>query len=329
MLSVHQIALRLVKYIGLTSLDPADPTNSPLPAAEDGGTFRAGLVPNDLGDVVAAINGALQEMWEEAPTAMRYQRMGTFLRGPTSLSLDLTQYSKAVVIPGFEPWMIGCSLRIGGEALENEIRSETELAREYLGGTATGVPAVVFHDCITPPAEVREIVDPVEIPQTRRLTPAGSREEFYGYDQATVGGDDYGQVWVKLQGQAKFPAQPWAYFVDTDYQDGAKIRLRVAPLPDGDYPIQYGARLRAPVVTEEDVWVCGGPVPERYLPIPNGWDEAVLLPMALQRFSAHPFFGSGNPLAAPEMARQYSRALKMVRGVSPSRSSTRLSTRFR
>ncbi|MDD5349893.1 MAG: hypothetical protein PHQ12_06755 [Chthoniobacteraceae bacterium] len=63
-LTVHQLALRLAKYLGVTAFDPGDRSNTdPL--------VHAALRPGDLDDVVACLNGALQEFWELAPRGVR------------------------------------------------------------------------------------------------------------------------------------------------------------------------------------------------------------------------------------------------------------------
>ena len=63
-LTIHQLALRLAKHIGVTAFDPGDASNTnPLQ--------QAALRGGDLDDVVASINGALQEIWELAPRAVR------------------------------------------------------------------------------------------------------------------------------------------------------------------------------------------------------------------------------------------------------------------
>jgi len=63
-LTMHQLALRLAKYLGVTAFDPGDRSNTdPL--------LAAALRPGDLEDVVAALNGALQEFWELAPANVR------------------------------------------------------------------------------------------------------------------------------------------------------------------------------------------------------------------------------------------------------------------
>ena len=63
-LTIHQLALRLAKHIGVTAFDPGAPSKThPL--------VQAGLRGGDLEDVVTCINGALQEIWEFAPRALR------------------------------------------------------------------------------------------------------------------------------------------------------------------------------------------------------------------------------------------------------------------
>ena len=63
-LTIHQLALRLAKHIGVTAFDPGDVSNTnPL--------LQAGARGGDLDDVVACINGALQELWALAPYAAR------------------------------------------------------------------------------------------------------------------------------------------------------------------------------------------------------------------------------------------------------------------
>ena len=63
-LTVHQLALRLAKHIGVTAFDPGDVSNtSPL--------LQAGARGGDLEEVLACINGALQELWGLAPSGVR------------------------------------------------------------------------------------------------------------------------------------------------------------------------------------------------------------------------------------------------------------------
>ena len=105
------------------------------------------------------------------------------------------------------------------------------------------------------------------------------------------------------------------------------VRLRVLPIPDGPYPLAYGARMNAPKITVGDVGAASDP--EVGFPIPGGWDESVLLPMALKRFSGHPAFGNGNPNAAAEIDRQYKAAQRIIRGAAPNRAAMTMVPTFR
>lgn len=63
-LRMHELGLRLAKHIGVTAFDPGDASNlNPLSQA----AARTG----DLEEIVACINGALQEMWLLAPHGVR------------------------------------------------------------------------------------------------------------------------------------------------------------------------------------------------------------------------------------------------------------------
>jgi len=63
-LTIHQLALRLAKHIGVTAFDPGDVSNTnPL--------LQAGARGGDLDDVAACINGALQELWTLAPSGVQ------------------------------------------------------------------------------------------------------------------------------------------------------------------------------------------------------------------------------------------------------------------
>ena len=63
-LSLHELALRLGRHLGVSAFDPGDDSNlHPL--------VRGGARPGDLEAVVTAMNGALQEMWAFAPDRFR------------------------------------------------------------------------------------------------------------------------------------------------------------------------------------------------------------------------------------------------------------------
>lgn len=98
-LTVHQLALRLGKHIGITSLDPADPSNlTPL--------HGPGLRQGDVEELLACINGALQELWDAMPKQGRKERLGDAMAPPPVVTLEDvgTASDPQRVIPMVEGW---------------------------------------------------------------------------------------------------------------------------------------------------------------------------------------------------------------------------------
>lgn len=296
MMTVYQLALRLIKYIGRVSLDPSDPSNL-------GNPMRPPLVAGDLEDVLAAINGALQELWDLAPTAWRYKRIGVAINAPTAVAVDVLKGERAVVVHGFEPWMAGCSIDFGGIG-KGELVSKDELFLPWRGSDATGLPATVYHDSVELEEGVIEVVGPVEIPEGRFLTAVESRAEF-----------------LRACASSQMPE---VYHLE---MMGIRPRMLLRPRPSAAWSLSFQARMNAPTVEASDVGAAMDA--GRIIPLPGGWHEGVLLPFALKRYSAHPAFGAGNALSAAEIDRQYKAAIKMARGASPSRQSGKMIPVFR
>lgn len=327
-LTARQLVLRLLEYCGVTSLDPADPTNN--------GVLRSGLTPGMVPAAIACVNGALQEVHKVSPCAMYYRRVGTFLRAPAEVALDLSNASQAVTVYGWQDWMLGCSVRIAGGVVVNEFLSETMLRRPFTDASQTGVSATVYNDCIVvnaTDADVLGIKEPVEIPQIRLLTAAGSRKEFYRYEWNPMLGDDYKRAYARFAATPKAPAQPMAYFVDTEQTgEGTQICLRVLPMPDQLYNLHYGVVTNAFAISPADVGSFG---PDPWLEqgtafnLPGVWDESVLLPMAVKRFSGTPLFGNGNPLVMAEIERQHKVAVSIIQESNPNRAAGRVQPVFR
>ena len=297
-------------HIGVTTFDPGDASNaSPL----------AGLREGDVDAMVACINGALQELWDRAPVAVCFARLGIQLRAPATVSIQVAHESNALTgFAAYAPWMDGCTIRIDGDACDNELVDGTTLLRPYLSMSATGgtVNATVFADCASPGPEVIGVVDPIgtcaSVHLPKLLTRVSSRVEFESW-------------WGIAQ---KRTGLPEVCFVETRYfpsRSRLGIRLRVHPMPTVSMLLTYGARLNAPTVTVADVGAASDP--ETTLPIPGGWCESVLLPLALQRFSAHPNFTPES--AKEEIARQAEVARKMMQSAAPQRAASRLLPTFR
>ena len=111
-------------------------------------------------------------------------------------------------------------------------------------------------------------------------------------------------------------ARPWTWFIDAAYDQSlgyTQRRIRFSPMPDQAYSVAYIAGMNPPRVTaDDDIGVSPDyDDPVTYLPVPNGWVESILLPIALKRFSGTPAFK--NSSALPEIERQFKVALQTLK----------------
>jgi hypothetical protein len=289
----------MLRYIGVVQLPPLL-----------AGSENEDLQPGDLDDVCASINGAMQEIWDCSPGESKERHIGSVLHAPTPVTLNVSKFSQTISgITPWEDWMLGCSIRIDGDDQDNEIGSQATLAVPFMGNTATNVHAVIYGDCIQLDPSIEKVIAPVEIPNQFPIYPAKSRQEFYQILGAPI---------VTDSGFGTFPASPFFAFYRRIiarprawYIEGAMSatsvakRMRIAPMPDGNYPLSYRVTINPPKFTPSDIIGAADFVdPMTQAPIPNDWIESILAPIALQRFTAHPNFK--NESAKTEIGRQYS-----------------------
>jgi hypothetical protein len=85
-----------------------------------------------------------------------------------------------------------------------------------------------------------------------------------------------------------------------------------------------GGGVDAPSISVEDVGTTTDP--GKAFPLPGGWEESVLLPLALQRMVTHPKFEPTT--AKAEITRQAGVARRLLQRVSPQRDAVMLSPVF-
>ena len=308
-LTVQKLALRLAKYIGVTTFDPSDASNTtPL--------HQAGLREGDVEEILACINGALQEMWSSAPRALCFRRESAVLYAPETHQITVVNGATEISsFAGYAAWMEGCSVAVSGEKRLNEIEGASSLLRAHTGPSGA-VNVTVYSDCVSFGPEVIECSEPFIYHGTG--TPAEclicvtSRAEFEAL----------------RSGHGGYSGVPTHYFADTRYlpnEGRVRMRVHLYRVPDRMGTMEYGVRLNAPEVTDADLSAVGDT--GRVLPIPHGWGEAVLLPLALQRFTAHPAFEAEK--ARKELERQAAVARRMLAAVTPQRRVTRMVPTFR
>jgi hypothetical protein len=146
--------------------------------------------------------------------------------------------------------------------------------------------------------------------------------------QSTEGFDgDYGMHSTSPSAYQQ-PGEPRAYMIETQSprlvgSSPNTLRIskwmRVAPLPDRAYAIQYECIASPPTYTVTHLGTLSNPTDTSpTLTMPHGWEELYLLPVARQRFTASPFFD--NARVRDEFARQYKQAIEGLKTTRPSRS---------
>ncbi len=302
-LTARELALRLAKHIGVTSLVPADPSNAdPAP--------NTGLQQGDPEELTACINAALAELWQEAPTILCQMRLSLAVRAPQPITLTLVQGSATIVdFPQYAGWMEGCTVRIGEE--EMRLLDATTLSLPYSGTTppeGAPVAAVVYHDLLTTPPGVRRLLDPVEWNgrRIRRLPTHQSLHPSHGGERQS-GNPEQCQVETRMVGTT------------------VRVAVRLDPMPAAAGIFEAAARMVPPEITVDDLGVGVDPMVSFSLPL--GWDEAVLLPLALARITTHPRFKPND--IRTEINRQAATARRLMNGSHPDRSAGSLKATFR
>jgi hypothetical protein len=301
-MTYREIAEILLRTIGITSLDPAENRDVNLQHGLD--------TDRDIADVAACITGAIQELYTLCPSSLLERQVGGVLRAPASVTLTATQYSNTIsALTTYGAWMLGCTIRIEGDNLDNRIISSTELLRPYTG-TGGSVTATVYADCMPMSATYAAVIAPVTLLGRKKLHVANSQEEFlnlHQQDPRHLYETGSSSIYNKCIGE---PCVAMADFeASTTAQPSLYVRFN--PMPGEVYAVTCTARLAPPTVTSANIWTEGSPTVDPgvsiYLPLPEG----VLLPFCLQRWTGHSSFSpSGQQLA--EINRQYQIAKQVM-----------------
>ena len=295
--SAQWCALRLLRYIGVTSFDAA-------PGGQDPDSARQYLAEGDLDDVAGIMTAALQDIFADGPASLSEIADGAILHAPAPLVLNVSGGSPStVLVSGWQDWMSGCSVAIPGDSFVNEFRNRDGLLRRaYLGATVAGVVATVYGNTVELAVGTKTVMDPVRATFDGLLYGCADRGEF-----DAIGACNHFSTSVRC-GRAE------GYFVETLYDDTlpyAPTYLRVAPAPGYSQPVNFRAKLLPPTINATDL---GDSTydPVVTLPVPGQWIESIFIPYCLQRFTGSPSFK--NEAAKPEIARQFAAARLKLAG---------------
>lgn len=279
--------------------------------------------------VLNAVNGALQELFEEGPSHFKRREWATTVYGPTNVTLNVVNNSTAITFAtGWQAWMKGCTIRIdldnGGTlatntVLDNELVDNTTLLQPYQGAAASGIAAIVYGDAITMDPTISAVMADPRLAGIRQLRAAPNREAFNKASWYYEG--DYGEALLQVQSRPRWIGQPHTYWVDTVYSatTGATqpvLRIRLTPLPDGQYVLRWDAEMNPPSLVAANL-----SDPDYVFQLPSHNDELILMAFVNQRFTASPWFKNDKALA--EIKRQYDQAYKALYGSRPQKNRNR------
>lgn len=304
--------MQILRDWGIRSLDPLDNQSN---------TNGRPIGTGDLETAIGYLNGALEEAYNDGPASISQRPVGGVLRPQTAVTLHPVQYDTEIAdaITGWQDWMIGCTIRIDGDAFDNELISANELARPYMGTGAAGTAAIVFGDCIPLPFGASHIISPVKLVGSSDLTLVGTRREFEGLTW-------YGDVW-RLPGfcvstapsptynkQIGTPRWGLADTLAVQTGEGVPKYLRVVPLPAQAWSVKFTATMTPPSITADDV-DDGDHTTDPGVNLPVDWAASVIVPIARQRASSDPLFT--NLDGRGEILRQFSIARAILKGERP------------
>ena len=268
-----------------------------------------------LARVLSDINAAVQHIYELGPDFWSVTEAGMQVRAPMSLS-GLTLANGETTISGgsLAPWMHGCTVQLGGEGQQNEIRQTGSatyaLAMPYQGGATSSGTGVVYHDALNLPGSVTDILPPILIPGKWELWPANSVRDLY---EPSFASTDHGRRTARrglIWDTRRVIHTPDCYRVERNltYQNEITTRIRLNPLPDAAYVLRWRQRNAAYRVTSLDDTVA-------HL-VPHGYKETLLMPVARKLFSGGVHWALIEEGGRREVEEGYGIAMQLLRKLS-------------
>lgn len=234
--------------------------------------------------ILSDMNKTLQKLWTMVPQWWNEDTQAERLRAPVAVSgLGLTNGAKT--ISGLaDAWMAGCTIAIEGQEFQNQLGAITELVNPYTGPTTANGSAIVYQDAINLGETIAGVLPPVILLGERELASLRGRRDVRTFSQH--GGHRDEQLLIEPTsywiGENRDVDVPIGYYVERAVVSNRVInRLRLSPLPDREYVVQFQVRLEAPRLTAIDSTV---------LRVPQQYVDSIFLPMLRLAFASWPEF---------------------------------------
>ena len=267
--------------------------------------------PDRNAAVKKALNEALQQIFAKSVPWSRGDSRGEWMRAPVVVPIAVTRGSTAasIGVDDWQSWFGGCIIRITGASIDNQIRndSRTVLLKFPHDGETGTVDATIYHSCVTVGTDVFRVGQPVKF-RGRPLKPVTS----IGGSVRFPSENDYG--FHRHIGALALPSdvttgEPQFYESETwlPASGAPRLRLNIFPAPSADGFLEYEASLRAPTVDDIEATTV--------LPIPHDYVESLLLPLAVKKLRACPFWAG--MVGDAEVQDAYETALKLLADSEP------------
>lgn len=267
------------------------------PQAGEASELSRGKPAGIIEDCAAYLNGSLQELAKEAPFFFKTDG-GGYIRAPISVS-GITATEGSTAISGFSAYtaaMRGCTIRLGSDAYDHEIRSATELACEYGGTTGSGLTGTVYFDCIPLDSTIAQVVAPIFIPGIGEIGMANDRTEFILGSMAVPVATTYPVMTAFAQNSYnKQIGRPIRWMCEEGGYSATQTSilhlLRFYPMPAQACRVNFQKIVKPPTYTAADIDNDdGGNDPGTVIPFDEV--ESRLMPIFTRNWLKHPSFGN-------------------------------------
>lgn len=217
---------------------------------------------------IDALNGALDEIHAMGPAWLYRDGLSAPVNAPANVTVTVTEGSKTFTPASWADWYEGCTIAIGGDEVDNEIRYYDPLAgtgtlRDTYQGTSGSKSATVYNDSLKLDEEVGEILAPVFWGSQHHLTAVAGMGEAIGLTTGYRYYEDYGadrqhyagalpRNMLKLSASAGIPS---FYWVENSWNENSleERRIRLLPLPSSENRVLFNSKLQIPQYRMEDI----------------------------------------------------------------------------
>lgn len=182
-------------------------------------------------ELVDAANFAFQKLHSIAPPHSKQVIASFYVPAPRTVSLEVTEGSATITGYAFPDADLYRTIRIDGDAVDNQILGTDSLLHPYAGPTGT-VSAVIYGDAILVPSTIEEIVSDLHIIDTRTKI----SQDF----SKTIGSIDFGHH-QSPQKRVGRPDRWWPESKAENQNPPVPAIMRLNTLPDAAYRIQADA----------------------------------------------------------------------------------------